>query len=180
MANFNLNKVILGGRLTADPELKTTPSGLSVTTFTVAVNRRTAKAGETPQADFISVTAWRQTAEFITRYFRKASSICIVGSIQTRSWTDQQGQKRFATEIVADEAYFVDAKNETSSTAFQNPAQAMNTANTANGSGANENTNQADYGAQESMLKTQPYTGYVPEAYMQGLDDVSDEKELPF
>ena len=180
MANLNLNKAIIGGRLTADPELKTTPSGLSVTTFTVAVNRRTAKAGETPQADFINVTAWRQTAEFITKYFRKASSICIVGSIQTRSWTDQQGQKRFATEIVADEAYFVDSKSEIASTAFQNPAQAMNTANTAYGAGVKENANQAGYGAQESMVKTQPYTGYVPEAYMQGLDDVSDEEELPF
>ena len=113
MANFNLNKVILGGRLTADPELKTTPSGISVTSFTVAVNRRFGgKAGEEAQADFINVTAWRQTAEFITKYFRKASSICIAGSIQTRSWADQQGQKRFATEIVADEAYFVDAKSE--------------------------------------------------------------------
>lgn len=113
MANFNFNKVILGGRLTADPELKSTPSGVSVTSFTVAVNRRFGgKEGEQPQADFINVTAWRATAEFITKYFRKASSICIVGSIQTRSWADQQGQKRFATEIVADEAYFVDAKGE--------------------------------------------------------------------
>lgn len=113
MANFNLNKVILGGRLTADPELKTTPSGVSVTSFTIAVNRRFGgKEGEQPQADFINVTAWRATAEFITKYFRRASSICIAGSIQTRSWTDQQGQKRFATEIVADEAYFVDAKSE--------------------------------------------------------------------
>ena len=75
MANFNFNKVILGGRLTADPELKTTPSGISVTSFTVAVNRRFGgKAGEEAQADFFNVTAWRQTAEFITRYFRKASS----------------------------------------------------------------------------------------------------------
>ena len=115
MANFNFNKVILGGRLTADPELKTTPSGVSVTSFTVAVNRRFGgKSGEEAQADFINVTAWRQTAEFITKYFRKANSICIVGSIQTRSWMDQQGQKRFATEIVADEAYFVDAKSEMS------------------------------------------------------------------
>ena len=114
MANFNFNKVILGGRLTADPELKTTPSGVSVTSFTIAVNRRYgAKAGvEEPQADFFNVTAWRATAEFITRYFRKASSICVVGSIQTRSWTDQQGMKRFTTEIIADEAFFVDAKSE--------------------------------------------------------------------
>lgn len=99
--------------MTADPELKTTPSGISVTSFTVAVNRRfSGKAGEEAQADFFNVTAWRQTAEFITRYFRKASSICVVGTIQTRTWTDQQGQKRFATDIVADEAHFVDAKSE--------------------------------------------------------------------
>ncbi len=113
MANFNFNKVILGGRLTADPELKTTPTGVSVTSFSIAVNRQyRSKNGEEPQADFINVTAWRQTAEFITRFFHKASSICIVGSIQTRSWTDQQGQKRYATEVVADEAFFVDAKSE--------------------------------------------------------------------
>ena len=113
MANFNFNKVILGGRLTADPELKTTSSGISVTSFTVAVNRSfRPKNGDEPQADFLNVTAWRQTAEFVTRYFRKASSICVVGSLQTRSWVDQNGQKRFATEVVADEAYFVDAKSE--------------------------------------------------------------------
>ena len=111
MANFNLNKVILGGRLTADPELKTTPSGISVASFTIAVNRR-AKSGEESTADFINVTAWRKTAEFVTQFFRKSSSICIVGSISTSSWTDKEGQKRFKTEVLADEAYFVDAKSE--------------------------------------------------------------------
>lgn len=126
MANFNFNKVILGGRLTADPEMKTTPTGIPVTTFTVAVNRRFGgKNGEESQADFFTVTAWRQTAEFITKYFRKASSICVVGSLQTRSWVDQNGQKRYATEIVADEAYFVDAKDEMpgQQSAPQNPPQ---------------------------------------------------------
>ncbi len=113
MANLNFNKVILGGRLTADPELKTTPSGVSVTSFTVAVNRRRQqKDSAETQADFITVTAWRQTAEFVCRYFRKASSICVVGSIQTRTWADPQGQKRYATEVVADEAYFVDGKSD--------------------------------------------------------------------
>ncbi|MGM9653314.1 MAG: single-stranded DNA-binding protein [Eubacteriales bacterium] len=127
MANFNFNKVILGGRLTADPELKTTPSGVSVTSFTVAVNRSyRGKNGEEPQADFINVTAWRQTAEFITRYFRKASSICIVGSIQTRSWVDNQGQKRYATEVVADEANFVDAKSESPAAAHPQGASQQN------------------------------------------------------
>ena len=106
-----INTVVIMGRLTADPELRTTTSGNSVTSFTVAVDRNY-KQGEERQADFINVVAWRQTAEFITRFFRKASSICVVGTIQTRSWTDNQGQKRYATEVVADEAYFVDAKSE--------------------------------------------------------------------
>ena len=120
MANFNFNKVIIGGRLTVDPELKTTPSGVSVTSFSVAVNRRFgSKNGEEQQADFFTVTAWRQTAEFITRYFRKASSICIEGSLQTRNWTDQNGVKHYVTEIIADEASFVDAKNEVPAAASQ-------------------------------------------------------------
>ena len=109
MANFNLNKVILGGRLTADPELKTTPSGISVCSFCVAVNRDYKGPDGKYQADFINVTAWRGTAEFVSRYFRKASSICVVGSIQTRTWVDQAGQKRFGVDIVAEEARFVDA-----------------------------------------------------------------------
>lgn len=113
MANFNFNKVIIGGRLTADPELKTTPSGISVTSFTVAVNRRySGRNGEETQADFFNVTAWRATAEFVARYFRKASSICIVGTLQNRNWTDQNGVKHYVTEIVADEASFVDTKSE--------------------------------------------------------------------
>lgn len=181
MANFNFNKVILGGRLTADPELKTTPSGISVTSFTVAVNRRFGgKNGEDTQADFFNVTAWRQTAEFVTRYFRKASSICVVGSIQTRSWTDQSGQKRFATEIVADEAYFVDAKSESPIA-----VQQMNAAYTA--------------GAGYGMTAPQPTAApsYVPEGYGYGnapqvsggsyanqnspkFEDISDDEELPF
>lgn len=111
MSNFNFNKVIIGGRITADPELKTTPSGISVTSFTVAVNRKSKDNAEST-ADFFNVTAWRQTAEFITRYFKKASSICVVGKLQNRSWTDNNGVKHYATDIVADEAYFVDAKNE--------------------------------------------------------------------
>ncbi len=116
MSSLNLNKVILCGRMTADPELKQTTSGIAVVSFTLAVNRRyqakNAESAQAQQADFISVVAWRQTAEFISRYFRKGSALCITGSIQTRTWQDQQGQKRYATEVVADEAMFVDSKNE--------------------------------------------------------------------
>ena len=115
MANFNLNKTILGGRLTADPELKQTPSGVTVCSFTLAVNRKFSKDGQ-QEADFINCQAWRQTAEFINRYFRKGSSLCISGSIQTRSWQDQNGQKRFATDVVVDEAMFVDGKNDAQGT----------------------------------------------------------------
>lgn len=111
MANFNFNKVILGGRLTADPELKQTTSGVAVLSFTIAVNRRYQKEGEA-QTDFINCQAWRQTAEFITKFFRKGSSISVVGSVQTRTWTDNDGNKKYATDIVVDEAYFVDSKGD--------------------------------------------------------------------
>ncbi len=115
MSNFNFNKVILGGRLTADPELKQTTSGVAVVSFKIAVNRRfTSKDSQQQEADFFNVTAWRSTAEFVSRYFRKGSAICVVGSIQNRSYTDQQGQKRYMTDIVADEVQFVDSRSDSS------------------------------------------------------------------
>lgn len=116
MSALNLNKVILVGRMTADPELKQTPNGRSVSSFTVAVNRNFQKDTE-QTADFINCVAWRQTAEFLANYFRKGSSICVVGSIQTRSFTTQNGEKRYATEVVADEIRFVDSKGDNTSTA---------------------------------------------------------------
>lgn len=120
MANFNFNKVILGGRLTADPELRQTQNGIPVASFTIAVSRRTRsqqdqQQGAMPQqptADFFNCTAWRVQAEFVTRYFRKASSICVVGTLQNRSWTDQQGAKRISTDIIVDEINFVDSKSD--------------------------------------------------------------------
>jgi single-strand DNA-binding protein len=111
MANFNLNKSIIGGRLTADVELKQTPNGVPVCSFSIAVNRRHSKDSE-QQTDFINCVAWRNTAEFICKYFRKGSSLCVTGSLQTRSWTDNNGQKRYATEVVVDEVHFVDSKSE--------------------------------------------------------------------
>lgn len=113
MANLNFNKVILCGRLTADVELKKTPSGVSVCTFSVAVNRKVAKDAE-QKADFINCVAWRNDADFISRYFKKGSSIMIVGNIQNRAWQDTNGNKRYATEVIADEVHFVDSKSESS------------------------------------------------------------------
>ena len=116
MANFNFNKVILAGRLTADPELRQTAQGIPVTSFTIAVNRAYSRSSDAQQtADFINCVAWRASAEFITKYFRKGSSICVCGSLQSRSWTDAQtGQKRYGTDVVVDEVNFVDSKSEAS------------------------------------------------------------------
>ena len=111
MANFNFNRVILGGRLTAEPELKQTTSGIPVLSFSVAVNRRTAKGAERV-ADFINCRAWRERAELIARYFHKGSCICIVGTLQQNNWTDQQGVKRTTYEVVVDEVNFVDSASE--------------------------------------------------------------------
>lgn len=104
---FNL--VVLTGRLTADAKLKTTPSGVSVTNFSIAVNRRY-KSGEEQQADFIPVVAWRSTAEFITKYFKKGSMIGIEGALQTRKYQDKDGNKRTAFEVVANNVQFVESK----------------------------------------------------------------------
>lgn len=124
MSNLNLNKVVLCGRLTADPELKQTQNGIAVVSFTLAVNRRFTRGADgqgNSQADFINCVAWRQTAEFISRYFKKGSSLCLTGSIQTRTWTDTTGAKRYATEVVVDEAMFVDSRSESAGSASYVP-----------------------------------------------------------
>ena len=152
MANLSLNKVVLCGRLTSYPELKTTATGISVVSFTLAVNRpyRTTDANSNqPSADFISVVAWRQRAEFIARYFKKGSSLCVTGSIQTRKWTDQQGQNRYATEVVVDDAMFVDSRNEGS---------------------ARDNAPAASYSAEP----------YATPGAAESFDIIKDDDDLPF
>ena len=110
--SLNLNKVILVGRVVADPELKQTQSGANVVTIRIAVNRgfRSRDAAQQNEADFFNVTAWQNTAEFIAKYFRKGSAICVCGRIQNRSWVDQSGQKRYSTDIIAEEANFVESR----------------------------------------------------------------------
>lgn len=114
-----LNCAVIMGRLTADPELRTTTSGISVTSFSVAVDRSYQKPGEERQTDFINVVAWRQTAEFVTRYFHKGSMIAVQGSIQTRNYEDKTGAKRTAVEIVADNVSFCGSKAETGTGSYQ-------------------------------------------------------------
>lgn len=107
-----LNVCAIMGRLTANPELKTTPNGVSVTKFCVAVDRNYTKQGEEKQADFINVVAWRQAAEFVSKYFRKGSMIAVQGSIQTRNYEDSKGNKRTVVEIVAENVSFCGDKAE--------------------------------------------------------------------
>ena len=156
MGNLNLNKVILGGRLVSDPELKQTQSGIPVCSFSVAVNRR--GSGESEQkVDFINCQAWRQTAEFLCRYFRKGSSVCIIGAIQMRTYTDKNSQQRTVAEVIAEEVNFVDSKGEIS------PSVATNEAS-----------------------KASAPASYIPDAYKSNsasqasFEDVVQDDDLPF
>ena len=115
-----MNKVQLVGRLTRDPELRTTGNGVSVCSFTVAVNRRFPNAQGEYEADFINCVAWRQSAEFLAKYFAKGRMVGLVGSIQTRNY-ERDGQRVYVTEVSVDEVEFVESKN----------ASAASTANTA-------------------------------------------------
>ena len=116
-----MNVVCLVGRLTADPELRQTPNGTNVCSFSVAVNRAFAGANGERQADFINCVAWRQTAEFITRYFRKGQNIGLNGTIQTRTYQDKDtGKNRTAFEVVINNAYFVESKGSSQNTGYSN------------------------------------------------------------
>lgn len=101
-----LNKVLLIGRLVADPELKYTPSNVAVVAFKIAVDRSYQKQGEEKKTDFISCVAWRNTAEFVAKYFSKGQLINVVGELQTRDWVAMDGSKRWATEVIVDEVNF--------------------------------------------------------------------------
>ena len=138
MANFN--KVILIGRITADPELKRTQSDIPVTSFSIAINRRFTKQGEQPQADFINIVCWRQQAEFVCKYFTKGMAILLTGSIQTRSYTDQQGNKRTAFEVVADEVQFVEPKRDGSNQRQDNGSNNNASGQISGGGNSNDNS----------------------------------------
>ncbi len=122
-----MNKVILMGRLTRDPELRTTTSQIPVCTFTLAVDRRFKNAQGERQADFIPIVAWRKQAEFCSRYFRKGSRMAVVGSIQTRHWDDAEGNRQYRTEVIADEVYFTESKSREAGAGPQDTGQPSDT-----------------------------------------------------
>lgn len=116
-----MNKVVLMGRLTKDPELRyTNTNNTPLTSFTLAVNRRFVRQGEERQADFINITAWGKTAEFVKNYFQKGMQVAVVGRIQTRSWDDETGKRHYATDVVAEETYFADSKRGNSNMTQEN------------------------------------------------------------
>lgn len=119
-----INSIVIMGRLTYEPELKATPSGISVVRFQVAVDRNYQKAGEERKTDFIDCTAWRQTAEFVCKYFHKGSMIAVEGSLQTDSYTDQNGEKRKSVQVVANQVSFCGSKAESGAQATTGSAPA--------------------------------------------------------
>lgn len=148
------NKVILMGRLTADPELKQTQGGTAVTSFTLAVDRKYTKEGQEKQTDFITCQAWRSTAEFICKYFAKGSAMLLCGELQTRSW-EQDGQKRYATEVVVSEVTFCEAKKNSEGN------------NTSTAQNSSQNQNSGAY-------------GYNPYATTPNFEQVPVDDDLPF
>ncbi|MBO4687928.1 MAG: single-stranded DNA-binding protein [Clostridiales bacterium] len=125
-----MNKVILLGRLTKDPEVKQTGNGVSVCSFAVACDRKFKSQNGEKVTDFINCVAWRQQADLLGKYFHKGSRISIIGSIQNRSYDDQNGQKRYVTEVMVDEIEFVDTKSDSQGSYSQAPAPSTSTATT--------------------------------------------------
>ena len=116
-----MNKVILMGRLTRDPEVRYTQNtNLTVANFSIAVNRRFAKENDTVKADFFNVIAWNKTGEFVGKYFKKGQQVIVSGRLQNRNWTDQQGVKHYATDVIAEEVEFADSKKNSDSENFNN------------------------------------------------------------
>lgn len=115
-----LNKVILMGRLVAEPELKTTNTGISVTSFSIAVERNYCKQGQERETDFINCRAWRNTAEFICKWFTKGQLIALEGSLQTRSYQDRDGNNRYVTEVIVDNTFFTGDKREKGNSSSNN------------------------------------------------------------
>ena len=116
-----MNKVILMGRLTRDPEVRYTQNtNLTVANFAIAVNRRFKREGDTETADFFNVVAWNKTGEFVGKYFKKGQQVLVSGRLQNRNWTDQQGVKHYATDVIAEEVEFADSKKNSDSENFNN------------------------------------------------------------
>jgi single-strand DNA-binding protein len=165
-----LNKVVIQGRLVADPEIRTTQSGTSAASFRVAVDRGfKSKDPNAPTADFINVVAWRQTADFISKYFTKGSMILVDGRLQTRDFTDKNGNRRFVTEVVAENVHFAGSKRESGSGNSGNSGNGGN-----GGNGSNRNYGNSNYG------EVTQFPGNATAASNGFAELAEDDGELPF
>lgn len=178
-----LNHITIMGRLTRDPELRRTGSGIAVASFTVAVDRDFAQQGQEKETDFIDCVAWRQTGEFVSKYFTKGRMIVVTGRLQIRNWTDKEGNKRRTAEVVADSCYFGDSKKDGSN----NAAQGGNNYNTSQGGGNNYgsfggNGYGAPAGAPSGNAYGTPGGGYDYSAPGNPYSDfeMPDDAQLPF
>jgi len=155
-----LNRIILMGRLTREPELRQTPSNIAVCTITLAVDRGYARAGEQRETDFIDVVTWRQTAEFVSKWFHKGQLVAVEGRLQTRKWKDKFDQNRVSVEVVADNVYFAER--------------------------ANDARPQQDYGYAPSMQAPSPAPQYqqpssdYSSAPRNGFAEIGDDEDVPF
>ena len=161
-----LNKIILMGRLTREPELRTTQSGVSVTTFTLAVERDFQR-GEEKQTDFIDIVAWRGTADFVHRNFRKGQLVAVTGRLQSRKWEDREGNKRVSFEVVAEEVHFAERKQQDGPPPYGAPYQPAPQQPPSYGS-----QTQSSYGSQSSYSSQQAY-GSGPDYNSSGSRDAA-------
>lgn len=170
-----MNKVVLMGRLTRDPEMRQIQQGTTVVSFTLAVDRRFAREGQ-QQADFISCVAWSRLAEFICKYFQKGSMIAVTGRLQSRSWDDKDGKRQYATEVIVEEAYFTGSRSETHTTGSQSAAGGYNNASRGYGSQPG--------GYEQRPAQSMPEGGTAPnfdEFEAMGFSSLdSSEDDLPF
>ena len=170
MAGYGFNKVILIGNLTADPELKTTQTGIPVTSFRIAVSRRYAKDTDDVQADFIDIVCWRKSAEFVTQYFTKGKKILIEGQLQTRSYLANDGSKRHVTEVVADNVSFVERAENGGQGAYA-PQNAPQGDYTSRGGIPYPGAQNAPQAARQAQMPMSPEENYY---------EVGEDDDLPF
>ena len=174
-----LNHITIMGRLTRDPELRRTGSGIAVASFTVAVDRDFGgRDGGERETDFIDCVAWRQTGEFVSKYFTKGSMIVVSGRLQIRNWNDKDGNKRRSAEVVADNVYFGESKRSSEG----NSSYGGNTYG-GNAYGGNSYGNQNNYGGFSAPAPAPSYGGYsapaaAPASDFAMLED--DDAQLPF
>lgn len=174
------NRVILMGRLTADPELRQTQSGVAMCRFSIAVDRGYAKQGEEKQTDFFNIVCWRQQAEFVSRYFSKGRMIHVEGRLQQNNYTDQNGVKHYSVDVQADNVAFCGDKPQNANTGAQQGAGGGYAAPPANNMPITTTSQRAAQGAKTAYQKHMQTPSAFAGASMEGFEDVLSDGETPF